>query len=94
MITGVAPACFNAPGRSPTFVDICDEDFEDGDEDNCGELRVSMYGTRPIAPAWQRRHTEQSVNRWIKVTRASTCTMRHEPKDISTCTWRRLCVGE
>ena len=36
MINDVARAYFNAPSLSPTFVDICDEDFEKGDEGMCG----------------------------------------------------------
>ena len=35
MINDVARAYFNAPSLSPTFVDICDEDFEEGDEGMC-----------------------------------------------------------
>ena len=31
-----ARACFNAPSLSPTFVDICGEDLEEGDEGMCG----------------------------------------------------------
>ena len=42
MINDAARAYFNAPSLSPTFVDICDEDFEEGDEGMCGELTVSM----------------------------------------------------
>lgn len=82
MTNDVARAYFNAPSLSPTFVDICEEDFEEGDEDNCGELRVSMYGTRPAAQNWQRCFTELLVGQGFTVTRASTCIMRHNARDI------------
>ena len=36
LITDLARAYFNAPSLPPTFVDICDEDFEEGDEGMCG----------------------------------------------------------
>ena len=49
MVNDVARAYFNAPNLVPTFVDICEEDREPGDEGMCGELLVSMYGTRPAA---------------------------------------------
>ena len=50
----VSRAYFHAPSLKPTFVEICPEDFEPRDEHRCGELNVSMYGTRPAAGNWQR----------------------------------------
>jgi len=54
MVNDVSRAYFYADSLKPTFVDICDEDFQEGDEDKCGELILSMYGTRLAAGNWQR----------------------------------------
>lgn len=47
IIYDVAGACLNTPSLVPTFVSICEVDSEEGDEDKCGQIRISMYGTRP-----------------------------------------------
>ena len=54
MINDISRAYFYAPSTTPTFVDICDEDWAGGDEWNCCELFVSMYGTRSAAVNWQK----------------------------------------
>lgn len=41
MTNDVARTYLNAPSLSPTFVESYVEDFEEGDEYRCGELRVS-----------------------------------------------------
>ena len=82
MINDVARAYFNAPSLSPTFVDICDEDFEEGDEGMCGELMVSMYGARPAASNWQKCYTKLLVDNGLTKTRASTCVFYHHVRDL------------
>ena len=54
MINDVSRAYFYANSDRPTFVEICEEDWEPGDEAMCGELNVSMYGTRRAAQNWQK----------------------------------------
>eukprot|EP00973_Karenia_brevis_P030775 4244518-Karenia_brevis.AAC.1 len=39
MINDVSRAYFYAKSEKPTFVEICQEDFEPGDEERCGELQ-------------------------------------------------------
>ena len=70
MANDVARAYFNAPNLKPTFVNICDEDWEPGDKDMCGELLVSMYGTRPAASNWQKCYTDLLVENGFNRTRA------------------------
>ena len=82
MVNDVARAYFNAPNLKPTFVEICDEDREPGDENMCGELLVSMYGTRPAAGNWQKCYTNLLTENGFKRTRACTCTFRHTGHDI------------
>ena len=44
---------FYAKAVRPVYVVLPSEDFEDGDENRCGELIMSMYGTRDAAKLWQ-----------------------------------------
>lgn len=82
MINDVAGSYFNAPSLVPTFVSICEEDFEEGDENRCGELLVSMYGERLAAQNWQRCYTQLLTVNGLKVTRTSTCIFRRQERDI------------
>ena len=45
----VSRAYFYAPAARPVYVRIPEEDRQEGDQDMCGRLRVSMYGTRDAA---------------------------------------------
>ena len=48
----------------------------------CGELLVSMYGTRPAASNWQKCYTDLLVESGFNRTRACACTFRHAERDI------------
>ena len=82
MVSDVARAYFNAPNLTPVFVEICDEDREVGDEDMCGELMVSMYGTRPAASNWQKCYSELLMKHGLKRSMANSCIFRHDEKDL------------
>lgn len=43
MINDLGRAYFAAPSLVPTFVNTCEEYFEEGDEDRCGEQLVAMH---------------------------------------------------
>ena len=48
----------------------------------CGELMVSMYGTRPAASNWQTCYTKLLVDNGFTKTRASTCVFYHHVRDL------------
>ena len=48
-IFDVSRAYFYAPGTRPLFINLPDEDWEEGDEGLVGELQISLYGTRDAA---------------------------------------------
>eukprot|EP00973_Karenia_brevis_P052167 7248858-Karenia_brevis.AAC.1 len=83
MINDVSRAYFYAKSESPTFVEICSEDFEPGDEDRCGELQVSMYGTRQAAQNWQHCVTQLMESNGFTPARSSPCMFWHKSKDIA-----------
>jgi hypothetical protein len=82
MVNDVSRAYFYAPSQKPTFVEICDEDFRKGDEEMCGELLVSMYGTRPAAGNWQKCYTEVLIENGFTTAASSTCIFYHKVRDI------------
>ncbi len=62
MINDVRRAYFNAPVRRRAFVQLPDEDPEKNGRQKCGELVLSMYGTRDAAQNWARcysKHLEE-----------------------------------
>ena len=82
MVHDVSRAYFYAESLKPTFVLICEEDFEDGDEDQCGELLASMYGARPAAGNWQRCYTELLKKNGFTTALSSTCIFCHPVRNI------------
>ena len=51
-VVDVRRAYFYAAARRPTSVELPPEDYRPGDEDLCGELQKSLYGTRDAAQNW------------------------------------------
>ena len=82
MVGDVSRAYVYAPSLKPTFVGICPEDFEPGDEHRCGELNVSMYRTRPAAGNWQRFYTQTLVESGFLRASSSTCIFFHPAKHV------------
>ncbi len=64
MYNDVKRAYFYAFVRSDIYVDILEEDrdAEDDKQDLVGRLRLSMYGTREAAAAWQYKIREVMLN--------------------------------
>lgn len=82
MFNDVARAYPNAPYLTPTFVDICGEDYEEGHKYLRGELMFSMYGTRLAALNWQLCDATLLTDSGFKFTKACACIMRHEQRDL------------
>ena len=57
MHADVSRAYFYAKAVRPVYVQLPAEDFEEGDDTNCGELIMSMYGTRDAAVNWSAEYT-------------------------------------
>ena len=83
MINDVSRAYVYSRSESPTFVEICSEDFEAGDENNCGELQVSMYGTRQAAQNWQYCVAQLMESNEFTSAKSSPCMFWHEARDIA-----------
>ena len=53
MHVDICRAYFYAKARREVYIQLPDEDFQDGDEECCGKLDFSMYGTRDAANNWE-----------------------------------------
>eukprot|EP00973_Karenia_brevis_P093559 12417904-Karenia_brevis.AAC.1 len=84
MINDVSRAYFYAVSETPTYVKLCSEDQDEGDQGMCGELRVSMYGTRKAAQNWQKCVHGSLSKLGFRCGQASPCIYWHPKRDIVT----------
>ena len=52
MVNDINRAFFHARAKRDVYVQLPPEDIEPGDENKCGKLQYSMYGTRDAAQNW------------------------------------------
>ena len=56
MYADVGRAYFYAKAERPVSVKLPEEDLEEGDDNRCGRLRMSMYGARDAALNWAKEY--------------------------------------
>ena len=79
----VSRAYFYAPAARPVYVEIPEEDREPGDEEMCGRLRVSMYGTRDAALNWANEYGDTLKEAGYKQGIINPCLFYHAEKDVT-----------
>ena len=84
MINDVSRAFFHAKAKRPVFVQLADEDQEDGQEQMCGRLNFSMYGTRDAAQNWYEEYSQHLLNMGFSQGLATPCVFYHREKGIRT----------
>ena len=84
MHNDVSRAYFHAPAVRNVFVEIAHEDREAGDENKCGWLNMSMYGTRDAASNWEGKYSTVLINAGFKRGESNPCVFRHDARDIDT----------
>ena len=77
MYADVSRAYFYAKAVRPVYVQLPAEDFEEGDEGKCGELLMSMHGTRDAACNWSAEYTATLLASGYVQGRRSPCLFRH-----------------
>jgi len=82
MYADVSRAYFYAKASRPVYVKIPAEDWEEGDEERCGKLKVSMYGTRDAAMNWAMEYGDTLKAAGFKQGVASPCLFRHEENGV------------
>ena len=75
----VKRAYFYAPARRPVFVQLPDEDYEEG---QCGRLEVSMYGTRDAAANWEAEYTGMLMAEGFAPGLATPCAFYNVEHDV------------
>lgn len=83
MYADVSRAYFYAPAARPVYVKLPEEDREEGDEEMCGKLRVSMYGTRDAALNWAVEYGETLKDAGYRQGIANPCLFWHPKKDVT-----------
>ena len=66
------------------YVQLAQEDMKPADENMCGKLRYSMYGTRDAAQNWYREYSGRLKDMGFTQGKASPCVFHHEPRGIRT----------
>ena len=69
------------PGQH-IYVQLPAEDVRPGEEDMCGRLNFSMYGTRSAATNWQAHYTKVLFQNGFVVGLANNCTFYNQQTEI------------
>ena len=77
MINDISLAFSNARAKEDVFVRLPKEDQKVGEEDMCGKLEYSMYGTRDAAQNWYEEYSGQFIKIGFRQGRASPCVFHH-----------------
>ena len=82
MTNDVSRAYFYAPIQEGQniYVKLPPEDILPGEEQMCGKLNFSMYGTRRAATNWQSHYTKVLVQNGFTTGIANNCTFYNETK--------------
>ena len=83
MYADVSRAYFYAKAVRPVYVDLPDEDRVEGDEQMCGRLMMSMYGTRDAATNWAAEYTATLIQDGYRRGSANSCLFHHPISGIS-----------
>ena len=67
MMNNVKRAYFYAKATRVIYVEVCEEDKEEGEGDMIGQLELSVYGTRDAAQNWGRTKEEALVDIGFRV---------------------------
>ena len=84
MHNDVSRAYFHAEAVRDVFVEIIEEDAEEGDGGRCGWLNLSMYGTRDAASNWERKYGTVLMKMNFEKGKANPCVFRHKERGIET----------
>ena len=83
MYADVSRAYFYARAERPVYVKLPEEDKEAGDENRCGRLRMSMYGTRDAALNWAKEYGETLRAAGFVQGRANPCLFYNRKISVS-----------
>ena len=83
MYADVSRAYFYARAARAVYVKLPEEDLEEGDEEMCGMLNVSMYGTRDAALNWANEYGDTLKAAGFKQGVANPCLFWNPATDVA-----------
>ena len=83
LIVDVRRAYFYAPAKRRVYIELPEEDYRYGDEEKCGMLNVSLYGTRDAASNWEAELEGFLEGIGFKKGSGSSCLLNGEAMDAS-----------
>ena len=84
MANDVSRAFFHAKAWRDVYVQMAEEDREPGDDNRCGKLNYSMYGTRDAAQNWASEYANMLISIAFTQGRASPCVFDRKDRHIRT----------
>jgi hypothetical protein len=78
MLIDIKRAHFYAPAQRRLFVELPPEDPRYGEDDICGELLQSLYGTRDASSNWEKEYTRSLMSGGFLRGEASPCHFWHD----------------
>ena len=84
MVNDVSRAFFHAKVERDVYIQLPDKGRKDGEENLCGKLRISMYGTRDAAQNWYKEYSQQLIKIGFTQGKASPCTFYSPTRQIRT----------
>ena len=83
MYADVSRAYFYAKAVRPVYVRLPDKDRLPGDENKCGKLKMSMYGTHDAALNWAPEYGDTLRAAGYRQGSANPCLLHHEELGVS-----------
>ena len=83
MYADVSRAYFYAKAERPVYVKLPAEDLQPGDENKCGRLRMSMYGTRDAALNWSKEYAGTLKSAGFEQGKSNPCLFRHRDLEVA-----------
>ena len=85
MINDVRRAYFNAPIKTPLYVELPGEDYDENDRlcDHVGKIHLSLYGTREAARNWMATLSSHLKELGFEQGMYSPCAFTHRQRSIS-----------
>ena len=84
MVNDVSRVFFRAKATRDVYVQLPDEDRQPGEEQLCGKLNFSMYGTRDAAMNWHVECSQVFIDNGFLQGIATPCVFYHKEKGIRT----------
>ena len=82
MVADVKRAYFHAKCKRLTYVKLPPEDVLPGEENMCGRLNFSLYGTRDAAANWAEEYTGRLRSMGFTPGKATPCVFHHATRGL------------